>query len=189
MRRSSRSRGIGDLARGMIERADPKGKRYGALATESWRKVAGGDILKHTHGASLREGELLVFVDSPAWANELTYMSEDLRLRINQDLGQDLVKSMRFAVSKTVKREKDQERAETEDRGSYDKDKVEPVPLTDIERRQVSYTTATIDDEAAREAAEKAMTKYLEWKKGLEARMRTQGAPEDLTGMESTEER
>jgi hypothetical protein len=158
---------VSSVAEELLARVDPKGKRLGTVAATSWEKAAGPDIARHTHGMVVRHGELVVYVDSPTWANELSLMSEELRVRLNEELGKDLVTSMRFTVSRQVREERQREALDQEGAESAP----EPAaPLSSAEQGQVEYVARTIEDNGLREAAVRAMTRSLEWKKGLLSR-------------------
>jgi predicted nucleic acid-binding Zn ribbon protein len=51
----------------------------------AWSTVAGESVCSHTTGAHLRRGELVVYVDSPVWATELSALSEPYRVAINEN--------------------------------------------------------------------------------------------------------
>lgn len=164
------TRPFGDALGSYLGRIDPSGKRFSARAVQAWNEVAGPEIRKHTKGLALRDGELVVHVDSSSWAAELTMLSERFRQEINQNLGEELVRSVRFNVSKRVKREAAWEAAERAEEAFYDKDRVEAAPLDDIEKAQIDFCARSIADESVREAAVRAMTKDFEWKKAIRLR-------------------
>lgn len=165
-RRSSRGR-VHDIAESYLGRLDPEGRRFTSRAASAWNEVVGPDIARHTMGVSLRDGELLVYVDGPVWANELSLMAEEFRERINEVIGKDLVRSVRFSVSRKVREERMRTEAEEEAEQFYRPDAAEPVPLSEQERSQVEHMAAAIHDPEVREAAVRAMTRHLEWKKGI----------------------
>ncbi len=161
-----------------LGRIDPSGRRFGGRAAEAWGRVAGEEIGKHTVGSALHDGELLVYVYSPTWATELSVMAEHLRVRINEELGEELVRSVRFTVSRRVQEERATLAAEEEQERFYAEDDVELLPLSRQERSQIEHMAAAIGDEALREAAVKAMTRHLEWKKGTRAENGREGRSE-----------
>jgi hypothetical protein len=147
---------------------------------EAWRKVAGASVGEHTAGAHIRDGELVVLVDSPAWATELSALSEVYRQAINEEIGEKAVRTVRFTVSKKVAAEKKQvaERPGGEERQR--EDRPPSAPLTDQERAQVEMSAAAIEDEALRETVIRVTIADLEWKKGqreAEGRERTREGP------------
>lgn len=103
MARSKKTRALGDIASSVLKRADKEGRRHGALAVNAWREVVGEDVAQHTRGFALRKDrELVIFVDSAAWANQLSLMSEEIRLRLNEHLGEESARTLRFTVSRKV---------------------------------------------------------------------------------------
>jgi hypothetical protein len=158
------------LADRWMKRVDPHGRRRDAAAAMAWAGVVGDEIARHTLGMAVRDGELAVCVDSPTWANELSLMAEELRVRLNATLGKDPVRSIRFTVSKKVREETRWSEGRLREQEMHEPDDVPVVPLTDDERLQVEYVAAAIHDQALREAAIRAMTSSLEWKKGIKAR-------------------
>lgn len=174
----SETQGFGDLLGRYVGRLDPGGKRFQARAVTAWNEVVGAEIRKHTRGLALREGELVVHVDSPTWATELSLMADRVRRELNEKIGEELVSSVRFSVSKRVKREEAWDQQRQAEEAFYEEDKVEPIPLNAIEREQVLFCARGIADESLREAAVRAMTKDLEWKKALKARNESQRGSE-----------
>jgi Dna[CI] antecedent, DciA len=173
VRAGSKSRGgearAGDAARSLLTRLDRGGNLERARAVALWKEVAGVEVASHAMGYALRARELVVFVDAPAWATELTALSEDYRSRINRAAGQELVGSMRFTVSKKVA----EERVWTEaaDHGDAERrpERVTPVAASEQERSQIEAMAASIHDAALREVAVRAAVRALEWRKGMEA--------------------
>jgi hypothetical protein len=130
--------------------------------------VAGPDVERHTMGVALRDGTLLVYVDSPVWANELSVMAEQYRQRLNEVLGKELVRAIRFTVSRKVGEEKRRIAHEEAVEAFYEPDETPSAPLSDQERAQVEHVAAEIDDEELRETVIKAITGHLERKKGTQ---------------------
>lgn len=140
----------------------------------AWEEIAGETVVSHTTGAHLRGGELVVYVDEPAWANDLTALSEQYRTALNSNIGQELIKSVRFTVSHRVAEEFRFIRAEQEQEAFYRPDSTPPVPLTPIEVAQVEDSASEIPDAQVREAVIKATIAGLAWKKGQDKAKRLQ---------------
>jgi len=94
----------------------------------AWHKVATGILSAHTTGTHLRDGELVVYVDGNSWATHFSAEAERYRVAVNQELGQELVQSVRFIVSKRVAEERKQKEEEGEVADFYAADKVVPIP-------------------------------------------------------------
>lgn len=166
-RRAKKTQSFGDAAERVLGRIDTDGKRHGARVVGVWSDVVGPDIAHHTTGFAFRENhELVVFVDTPTWANELALMSGDLMRRINERTGQESVTSLRFTVSRKVATERAWSRAIEEGETTYEPDQTEPRALSDVEREQAAHVAAAIKDPELREVALRVMIKDLALKKG-----------------------
>lgn len=168
----SLSEGLGALMR----RLDREGKLSTERVLDVWIEVVGPEISSHTRVEGLREGELLVLTDSPAWASELSAMSGQLLERVRQAAGELPVRSIRFTVSRRVLEEDARHTRNAEVSRGYGGDLVTPEPLTDAERQAVERSVSAIENEALREAALRATIRDLEWKKAQETRNVTQRA-------------
>ena len=169
MRRKGKGVDLGTSLQRLAERLDRKNK--GALlqtrVAELWAQVAGPAVLEHTTDAYLRGGELVVSVDLPIWATELSALSGEYIKRLNEGLGQDRVTSIRFTVSRSVGEKRRLEAVERQGREEAERDRVESIPLSETERAQVEASASTIEDAELREAVIRATVADLEWKKGV----------------------
>ena len=172
MKRRGRQTQLGQSLAAALGRLDRKnaGAASTARAGAAWQRVVGQSVRKHTTGAFLRSGLLIVYVDSPAWATELSAMSELYKKAVNEEIGQELVDAIRFTVSRKVVEEHRiiGEQQETDD--FYREDDVPSIPLTAAELSLVLESVSAIPDAELREAVLGATVKDLEWKKGIAAR-------------------
>lgn len=173
---------LGDVLSEIGARLDKRAK--GALSqsrvVRAWEEVAGPKVLEHTTGAHFRDGELVVYVDSPAWATELSALSESYREAMTAETGEEVARGVRFAVSNRVERFRRHTAEEEERERHYQPDMTESVPLTEQERAQVEASAAAITDDELREAVVKATVADLEWKKGIAAAKRRQEPRESV---------
>jgi len=63
-----------------------------------WAKAVGDEIASRTRPMRLVQGTLTVAADNAVWANQLGYMSEQLRESLNALLGEETVSHIRFVV-------------------------------------------------------------------------------------------
>jgi len=168
---SARGKGgsLGDSLDSLMRRLNRKtnGAYVQTRIAGAWAEIAGPSVLSHTTGAHLRAGEMIVYVDSPVWATELSALAEEYRTRVNAHLGNEAVRSVRFTVSKRVGEQRGFEIAAREALEEDSRDKVDSIPLSAEERAQVEASTAAIEDDELREAVLRATVADLEWKKGL----------------------
>ncbi len=182
MTRRGRQTELGGALEALARRLDRSGgeSRMQVACALAWEKVAGQRVQAHTTSAHLRQGELVVGVDSPAWATQLTAMAGPYAEAINEELGKSLVKSVRFTVSKRAREEIG--RRLVEEDAPAAPPKPESVALTADELRQVEESAAVIPDDALREAAIRATVADLEWKKGIAAARSREEAAHGLRG-------
>jgi hypothetical protein len=176
MRQKGKQTGLGSALDVELRRLDRKngGAYTAARVMLAWDRVAGEGIARHTTGAHLRDGVLIVYVDSNTWATQYTAMAEQYRRSINSNLGEDLVSTLRFVVSRKVHEEHRLKRVQADLEEFYRQDDVPSVPLTPVERAQVESSVAEIPDAGLREAVLRATVRDLEWKKGLATRNESQ---------------
>lgn len=177
MSRLKRTVKLSDIAPDVLRRADKAGRRYGAQAVGAWPTVVGEEVARHTRGFALRDHhELVVHVDSAAWANQLSLMADDIRLRLNAHLGENAIESLRFTVSRQVAEHRAAVALEAEAEGFYAPEPQTPVSLDEVELEQARHVAAAIRNPEIREQALKVMIKDLEQKKGARARRAEKGA-------------
>ncbi len=58
---------------------------------ESWSKVMGTMIARHTSNISLRKGKLYLKIDSAALKHELTYSKDKIKEIFNKELGGNVI--------------------------------------------------------------------------------------------------
>lgn len=80
-----------DAINRLIETYKLKPGLYEAQLINSWGKIAGKMIEKHTRSLRLKRNTLYIELDSPALKDELNYQKTDLINKINSDLGRDAV--------------------------------------------------------------------------------------------------
>ena len=80
----------------------PAATRFGlddAMATGSlwtrWEEIVGGDVAAHAQPTSLRDGVLRVRADSPVWAHEIGYLTEEIRSKANAALGRSVIREVK----------------------------------------------------------------------------------------------
>jgi predicted nucleic acid-binding Zn ribbon protein len=86
---------VGDVLEGVGARFGlAHAGRIGRL-WRSWREVAGEAVASHAEPTSLRQGVLRIRADSPSWATEIGYLSEEIKAEVNAFLGDELVHEVR----------------------------------------------------------------------------------------------
>ncbi len=62
--------------------------------TARWREVVGDQIADHCEPIGFEQGQLTVQASSTSWATQLTLMSGQLRHRINEEFGREVVREL-----------------------------------------------------------------------------------------------
>jgi hypothetical protein len=180
-KRRGRNVELSNALGGLVERLDRKAGGAGTQAklVRLWEDTAGPIVTAHTTGVHLRDGVLVVYVDSNARANDMSALSEIYRTTLNSGLGKEVISKVTFTVSRKVMDEMRLSAQEADLEEFYREDDVEPVALTENELAQIRASVASIPDETLKQAVLSATVKDLEWKKGIAARNSREAARED----------
>ncbi len=173
---------LGEALQKWLQSADTRGGYSQARAVSAWDEVAGEEISRHTAGLGMRKGELVVHVDSHAWATQLSLMSDDLRRRMNSVLGEELVNRIRFTVSRAVEDEREIARQVRDSSRRYGGERVESAALTPDELAEVEEQASPVKNGQLKEAAIRAQVAFLEWQKGQESQERRDEPPRVAKG-------
>ncbi|MCP4693350.1 MAG: DUF721 domain-containing protein [Desulfobacterales bacterium] len=68
---------------------------------ETWEGAVGKAIAENARPEAFRGKELLVYVNSSAWLHQLGFLKKDIIKKVNEALGADLVKEIRFKIGST----------------------------------------------------------------------------------------
>lgn len=72
----------------------------GWRAVSEWPALAGAPIARRSRATSYRDGVLTVEVEGSAWMHELAFQKRELVKRANQHLGAEVVREVRFVLSR-----------------------------------------------------------------------------------------
>ena len=76
---------------------------------DGWATLVGEPLASHVRPTTLRDGLLRLVADEPAWATQVKYLGQELVDRINERLGEPLVRELVVSVRGIRRR---QERSE-----------------------------------------------------------------------------
>lgn len=137
-----------------------------------WEEVAPEEILEHTDKVYVKKNAntgqrlMIVYIDSPELAADLTARKWRIKMDVEKELGEGPIEDIRFIPSSTLYKKtvfRKQRREQEAENG------VDPVLLTEDERRVIENEASMINNEELREALLKARITDAEWKKGIEA--------------------
>jgi len=66
------------------------------VAVNRWAEIVGERIAEVSEAERIEKGVLFVKVSSPVWRNELVFMKAGLIKNINETLGKNIVKDIKF---------------------------------------------------------------------------------------------
>ncbi len=65
-------------------------------ALERWSEIVGSTIAKNTDPESIDHGILTIRVTTPTWRQELYFKKNDIIKKLNQELGDETIREIRF---------------------------------------------------------------------------------------------
>lgn len=76
---------------------------------ELWESVVGETIIKHASVVEMHRGVLFVNVDHPVWIQHLSFVAQDLKKRLNNAIGEKVVKEIRFKAGNHCNKQKNKQ--------------------------------------------------------------------------------
>jgi predicted nucleic acid-binding Zn ribbon protein len=95
MRKSNTQR-IGDVLKSYIEENKLDGKLSELDLIKSWEEVMGKTVSRYTKNLFIHNKVLFVDTSSPIIRTELLMMKEEIRSRLNETAGSEVIKSIVF---------------------------------------------------------------------------------------------
>lgn len=91
--------GIGDILKALKKSGEVGAQFEQALIWEHWPEVAGPQMMHHGRPLGVRDGTLLIEIDSAVWMHRFSYEKEGIMDRIRQIVGPDLVSELFFTLT------------------------------------------------------------------------------------------
>ncbi len=120
---------------------------------EGWPDIVGHTIASHTSPQAIRYHVMTLHVDGAAWLHELSFLKEEIRQKINRQLGKNVVRSLRLKIGPVSDL--------SESRQSMTSQK-KRTPLTTEAQALVKEQVSVVSDDALKRAIRKAMVHHLE---------------------------
>lgn len=125
-------------------------------AFEVWNCIVGEKIAERTEPVSLRKGVLKVKVSNHSWLQQLQFLKEEIRERINGKLGREVLTNIFFQVGEiTVTAKKEPNIAE----------ELRKIGLSDEEKKTIEDTVKNVKDEEIKISIKSAMIREAKRKK------------------------
>ena len=87
-----------EIISGLLSCSDLPFNPDDARIWEIWSEIVGPAISDHAKPAFIRKGRLRVDVSEPIWIQELEFMEQTIRDRLNENLGRKAVKAIEFRL-------------------------------------------------------------------------------------------
>jgi len=85
---------VSDLLGAFLSGTPAEKRLYEGRIWLVWDEAVGERIASHAQPSAFREGTLTVTVDSAPWMQQLTYLKKELIAKVNDHLGQDMVREI-----------------------------------------------------------------------------------------------
>ncbi len=108
-KQQTRLQSIGEVLFSVLKKRGMASKIEENALFKLWPKAVGPQIALKTIPDSLKGGTLYVKTISSVWVQQLHFVKEDIREKLNQLSGKDKVKEIRFIVGHSIVQEKKEE--------------------------------------------------------------------------------
>jgi hypothetical protein len=94
--KKDRTESVGTVLRGVLKRIDSEESSQAFAVWSIWSELVGETLARRAQPSSYRNGVLFVTVGAHSWMQELQFMKETLRRRLNARLGRELIRDIDF---------------------------------------------------------------------------------------------
>lgn len=123
-----------------------------------WPKAVGEQIANQTKPDRLHAGTLFVRTTSSGWVQQLHFMKEDIRNKLNQLAGKTIVRDIHFTIGFQPDRTRDKAASET----------AQTFVLNERDRKIIMESTAGLADRDLAQIIERVMEKEISRRRSLE---------------------
>ena len=97
-RKKSEALPVSDAILSALSQAGMKNMARRFKITQIYADTVGKVVAKRSHPVGFNNGVLILKSQSTAWQNELTFLKEDLKARLNDALGSEVIKDIRVVA-------------------------------------------------------------------------------------------
>jgi hypothetical protein len=131
-----RLQSIGEILFKALKRRGMTAKLEENALLKFWPKAVGPQIASQTQTDCLRNGTLFVKTTSSVWVQQLHFMKEEIRLKLNELSGKEAIKEIHFSVGHKLAKAKNEE--------NYPVTK--KLALRERDKKMIAETTAALND-------------------------------------------
>ena len=92
--RASTDQKVGDVLMQLLDKYKLKNKLFEQHIFNSWEKIVGKTIYKHTTGLNIYDKKLLISINSPSLKEELMLGKSRLKDLINEEIGSEFIEEV-----------------------------------------------------------------------------------------------
>lgn len=119
---------------------------------EEWHRLFNEPLSLHTYPVEIKDGELLINVDSPAWLGQLKFFKQDIIKKLNAYN----ISSVKFKHGRVY------QKRGPGGKGQGARDSKQPTnPLSDFDIEWINQTVSTISDYELKESIRKAIERAI----------------------------
>jgi len=132
----ARLQSIGEIIFKALKRRGMAPKLEESSLLKFWANAVGPQIAAQTQPDCLRNGTLFVKTTSSVWVQQLHFMKEEIRLKLNELSGKDALKEIRFSIGHKLAKAKAEE----------DSTATKKPVLKERDKKMIAETTAALTD-------------------------------------------
>jgi predicted nucleic acid-binding Zn ribbon protein len=95
-RKSGNEKPIREILKNFFKQAGVEHRLEENLAFAFWDSVVGREIAMHTEPEKIVQGTVFVKVDDHVWRNELAYFKNEIIQNLNEKIGKQIIKEIKF---------------------------------------------------------------------------------------------
>ncbi len=126
---------VGDTLQRVLRRYDPDHRMEAYRVWTFWDEEVGDSVARHAQPDGFRAGVLSVRVDNSTWMQELQFMKEGLRARLNKRLDEPMIQDIYFVSGKTVAAEV---KPRAPDEAAEPRARPRPIPMPRLKNPEIS---------------------------------------------------
>ena len=89
---------IGGVLQGILKNQGMAPNTRLSMIWDIWADAVGKQIAANAVPAAIKGNLLIVHAESSAWIQQLHFLKQEITLKINRTLGEDLVKDIKFKI-------------------------------------------------------------------------------------------
>jgi hypothetical protein len=129
---------IGEILFAALKRRGMAAKLEENAVLKLWPEAVGRQIVLQTQPDCLKDGTLFVKTTAPVWVQQLHFMKEDIRQRLNNLAGKEIVKDIHFAIGYETSKEKAAKETQSAASGE--------ILLKDRDKKMIEESTGYLTD-------------------------------------------